>query len=457
MTTVTPPLSPMRPRAQSPALDAVRELDDDDEGIQRRVSTHRTSERPTTRDDGGIDRTASMPAPWSPGKAMTGGNNVAGWLRSRLGMEPNDTQAHPSSNAHAWTNRGASTEIPAPSPALTNVTSMLGDVMLQADNEQLFRHGLFNAVGNAILLCTLGLVYSTLLLLEQFRSPILWALLVSLALRDAKTATVSFLTATLKTHTLLSLAAAPFAKVASLAVSLLRGFERATSACARGDLTAVFNRGGGLDLTPPGSPKRTPPVSPIRRALTSPLARTIGAGADSPRSPGARLRALRAAFVEPNSNGSPPCSKGVPNSNRISASNFHFRWLLCVGVAAEMWNVVARDWALTRSIVALGLVAVCGCVATVGLLTAAHWYTFARPGAYAFGKMPLTFGDAYAKSVGALGLFTVNTRWANTRWANRVTKAYTRCDLAIREGLIASLHFVVAVGLITGGIVLVVW
>ena len=75
-----------------------------------------------------------MPAPWSPGKAMTGGNNVAGWLRSSLGMEPNDTQAHPSSNAHAWTNRGASTEIPAPSPALTNVTSMLGDVMLQADN-----------------------------------------------------------------------------------------------------------------------------------------------------------------------------------------------------------------------------------------------------------------------------------------------------------------------------------
>ena len=188
MTTGTPPLSPMRPRAQSPALDAVREHDDDDddEGIQRRESTHRTSERPTTRDDGGIDRTASMPAPWSPGKAMTGGNNVAGWLRSRLGMEPNDTQAHPSSNAHAWTNRGASTEIPAPSPALTNVTSMLGDVMLQADNEQLFRHGLFNAVGNAILLCTLGLVYSTLLLLEQFRSPILWALLVSLALRDAK-------------------------------------------------------------------------------------------------------------------------------------------------------------------------------------------------------------------------------------------------------------------------------
>jgi hypothetical protein len=36
-----------------------------------------------------------MPAPWSPGKAMTGGNNVAGWLRSRLGMEPNDTQAAP--------------------------------------------------------------------------------------------------------------------------------------------------------------------------------------------------------------------------------------------------------------------------------------------------------------------------------------------------------------------------
>ena len=90
------------------------------------------------------------------------------------------------------------------------------------------------------------------------------------------------------------------------------------------------------------------------------------------------------------------------------------------------------------------------------LVTAAHWYLFTRPGAYANGKMP-SFGDAYAKSVGALGLFTVNTRWANTRWANRVTQAYTRCDLAIREGLIASLHFVVAVGLITGGIVLVVW
>jgi hypothetical protein len=54
------------------------------------------------------------------------------------------------------------------------------------------RRGLFNAVGNAILLLLIALLYGIWKLLEDFRSPMLWALLVSLALRDVKVGLYTF-------------------------------------------------------------------------------------------------------------------------------------------------------------------------------------------------------------------------------------------------------------------------
>ena len=188
--------------------------------------------------------------------------------------------------------------VPA-SPAMTNVTT-LGDVLLQADNEQLFRHGLFNAVGNAILLCVIGLCYCVLLLLEQFRSPILWALLVSLALRDVKTATVSFWTRALRKYTLIGLVLTPFAEARVAIATAARGVERAIARAARADLTArlCFGFGFGFFGDAKQAEKKTPPASPVRRALTSPL-KMVTLASSSPRSPGARLRALRAALTEP--------------------------------------------------------------------------------------------------------------------------------------------------------------
>jgi len=40
-----------------------------------------------------------------------------------------------------------------------------------------------------------------------------------------------------------------------------------------------------------------------------------------------------------------------------AASTFHFRWLLGVGLGAEGWSLLSRDWPLTRSIAALTAVA----------------------------------------------------------------------------------------------------
>ena len=223
-----------------------------------------------------------------------------------------------------------------------------------------------------------------LLLLEQFRSPILWALLVSLALRDVKTATVSFWTRALRKYTLIGLVLTPFAEARVAIATAARGVERAIARAARADLTARlcfgFGFGFGFFGDAKQAEKKTPPVSPVRRALTSPLKMVTLASA-SPRSPGARLRALRAALTEPDT---PPGGDASPKTKncQMSASNFHFRWLLCAGVALEAWNVVARDWALTRSIVALALVALVAGAATIGLLVAAHWYTFARPGRF---------------------------------------------------------------------------
>ena len=462
MTTGTPPTSPSHARSTAAAASgaprspappsATRELDDDAGGIQ-------ASGRPT--------RTSSVPAPWSPGKAIAGGNNVAGWLRSRLGMEPNVGTDQTASEDQ----RGAADDVdivppgnaPA-SPAMTNVTT-LGDVLLQADNEQLFRHGLFNAVGNAILLCVIGLCYCVLLLLEQFRSPILWALLVSLALRDVKTATVSFWTRALRKYTLIGLVLTPFAEARVAIATAARGVERAIARAARADLTArlCFGFGFGFFGDAKQAEKKTPPVSPVRRALTSPL-KMVTLASSSPRSPGARLRALRAALTEPDT---PPGGDASPKTKncQMSASNFHFRWLLCAGCALEAWNVVARDWALTRSIVALALVALVAGAATIGLLVAAHWYTFARPGAFfpsadinakGFAVFQGTSVPGFGSIRHALARALASSSPGGSRTLRaKTTAAYVRCDLAIREALIASLHFVVAVGLITGGIVFV--
>ena len=352
--------------------------------------------------------------------------------------------------------------VPA-SPAMTNVTT-LGDVLLQADNEQLFRHGLFNAVGNAILLCVIGLCYCVLLLLEQFRSPILWALLVSLALRDVKTATVSFWTRALRKYTLIGLVLTPFAEARVAIATAARGVERAIARAARADLTArlCFGFGFGFSGVAKQAEKKDPLASPVRRALTSPL-KMVTLASSSPRSPGARLRALRAALTEPDTPRGGDDGSPKTKNRQLSASNFHFRWLLCAGVALEAWSVVARDWALTRSIVALALVALVAGAATIGLLVAAHWYTFARPGAFfpssadngtGFFAMFRTLTPGFGSIRRALARALASSPGSRTLRA-KTTAACARCDLAIREALIASLHFVVAVGLITGGIVCV--
>ena len=105
-----------------------------------------------------------------PASPITGG-----WFRSRLsgdGSPPKTPETRPESPF-----------------SLGGLAARAGDA-LRADNEALFRQGLFNAVGNAILLLLVGLLYAVSSLLSQYRAPILWAVLVSLALRDVEVATV---------------------------------------------------------------------------------------------------------------------------------------------------------------------------------------------------------------------------------------------------------------------------
>ena len=123
-----------------------------------------------------------------PASPITGG-----WFRSRLsgdGSPPKSPDARPESPF-----------------SLGGLAARAGDA-LRADNEALFRQGLFNAVGNAILLLLVGLLYAVSSLLSQYRAPILWAVLVSLALRDVKVALVRFWADQLTRHTLAGVALA---------------------------------------------------------------------------------------------------------------------------------------------------------------------------------------------------------------------------------------------------------
>ena len=124
-----------------------------------------------------------------PASPITGG-----WFRSRLsgdGSPPKSPDTRPESPF-----------------SLGGLAARAGDA-LRADNEALFRQGLFNAVGNAILLLLVGLLYAVSSLLSQYRAPILWAVLVSLALRDVKVALVRFWADQLTRHTLAGVALAP--------------------------------------------------------------------------------------------------------------------------------------------------------------------------------------------------------------------------------------------------------
>ena len=149
-----------------------------------------------------------------PASPITGG-----WFRSRLsgdGSPPKSPDARPESPF-----------------SLGGLAARAGDA-LRADNEALFRQGLFNAVGNAILLLLVGLLYAVSSLLSQYRAPILWAVLVSLALRDVKVALVRFWADQLTRHTLAGVALAPARAAAAAARRGTEAAARQTSRLARG-------------------------------------------------------------------------------------------------------------------------------------------------------------------------------------------------------------------------------
>lgn len=269
-------------------------------------------------------------------------------------------------------------DVPA-SPAST-MGAVLGEMMLQENNEVLFRHGLFNAVGNAILLLLLVLLYCVWKLLEDFRSPMLWALLVSLALRDVKVALVRFWTKKLERHTLLGLGLAPLGvcwramKAAMTRVNAVMGLKA---------------DGGGGGHEPSSSEDGK---GDDARGISSPLFRVrdgdgdASAAATTPRSPSRFAAAPPAAATQLTA----PVDRAqltqltqltAPSSS--SASTFHFRWLVVVGLALEGWSLLSRDWVLTRSIAALAAVAALAAAATVALVAFTNWYLFTREGAYA--------------------------------------------------------------------------
>jgi predicted PurR-regulated permease PerM len=166
---------------------------------------------------------------------------------------------------------------------------------------------------------------------------------------------------------------------------------------------------------------------------------------------------------------------------RFDASTFHFRWLFFLGCATETYALAARDWDLTRSVIALGAVLCAAAFATTGVVVAADFYLFKRAGA--FGS-PFVFGapvvaeenrrgegDAAAARRGAdaddAGAFgagpatdaapdgrtETETNETKTMFS-RAMRLYLRLDLAIRSVVLANLHALVATGLIVGGIAL---
>ena len=396
-----------------------------------------------------------------PASPITGG-----WFRSRLsgdGSPPKSPDAR------------------ADSPfSLGGLAARAGDA-LRADNEALFRQGLFNAVGNAILLLLVGLLFAVSSLLSQYRAPILWAVLVSLALRDVKVALVRFWTVQLTRHTLAGVALAPARAAAAAA-------RRASALAARTVVAAVAKkRSSDASAASTDEPRVTADGSAKRDAPPSERRTMLRASAGGERRNTYASGANGGTSAPPTHTIHDDGSRGGPPPDARDASTFHFRWLFYLGCATETYALAARDWNLTRSVVALGAVLCVAAFATTGAVVAADVYVFKR--AFAFAS-PAAFGASAAAEGrrGGRGSATAATAAtaaperrdgdvddvgaarggpapatdatdgradAVTRTIfSRATRLYLRLDLAIRRLVLANLHALVATGLIVGGIAL---
>ena len=154
---------------------------------------------------------STPPAPRRAGSATASPSrgNIGGWLRSHLGGVDDGFD---DGGAGAPGTAGVRFELP-PSPASAPGAGASSDA---SSDDALFRQGVFNAVCNGLLLLLVGLLYAISALLAQWRGPLLWALLTSLALRDVKTSLVRFFEETLERRTLLGLALAPIDAAAGL-------------------------------------------------------------------------------------------------------------------------------------------------------------------------------------------------------------------------------------------------
>ena len=381
-------------------------------------------------------------------------SSVSGWLRSRLGRAesvqhgdgPGSTgMATATATAGGVSERGGGVRFDVPPSPASTVGAMLGE-MLQEDNEVLFRHGLFNAVGNAILLLLVALLYCVWKLLEDFRSPMLWALLVSLALRDVKTKLVRFWTEMLERHTLLGLALAPLGMCWRLAASAMKRVESLM----------------GLD---PGEIRT---ASSGTRTVATPRgihAAAAAAAVDAALSPRGRSRLNPSAHDPRLRTAAPTTTKNTAGAAPSSASTFHFRWLVTAGLCLEGWSLLSRDWVLTRSIAALTAVAALVVASTVALIALTNWYLFTREGSYGKAargqeqhqeKKQKQQGRREVSTGPGEGGHTSGDAPSESGWLVTCRDVYTGGDLAVRRALVSSLHFVVAVTLITGGIILVV-
>ena len=222
-------------------------------------------------------------------------------------------------------------------------------------------------MGNALLLLLVGLLFAVNSLLAQWRSPILWALLTSLALRDVKTSLVRFFAHQLERHTLVGLALAPLNAVIALCASTVRRVESLVGLRPR----TRTNPSAGRDRRGRRDGSRGSRASGTAGAAV-PLG-TLG------RTPGRIPGTI------------PPEPDDADKTT--SASTFHFRWLFVAGVAVELWSLASRDWALTRAFAALAALAAFATVATAALVAVAHWYVFARDGAHAAALTPVGVDD----------------------------------------------------------------
>ena len=240
---------------------------------------------------------STPPAPRRAGSATASPSrgNIGGWLRSHLGGVDDGFD---DGGAGAPGTAGVRFELP-PSPASAPGAGASSDA---SSDDALFRQGVFNAVCNGLLLLLVGLLYAVSALLAQWRGPLLWALLTSLALRDVKTSLVRFFEETLERRTLLGLALAPIDAAAGLLLALLRRAEVV------------------LGLRPRAREREGKPAA--RKTAAAPRA-----------------------------------------TAPASASTFHFRWLFFAGAALELRAFASRDWALATSIAALAAVAACAAVA----------------------------------------------------------------------------------------------